>query len=112
MECITIYKKDLNYYMFLLYVIHNFRHKGINVVFNEVVADDLRDIISPTGTHMAVVSLACGPPEELEVSENLYVSNGLSEYVKYFKDEKLLYNFNKFILVADFEKLKYVTSRL
>ena len=89
MECITIYKKDLKYYMFVLYVIHNFRHKGINVVFNEVVADDLRDIISPTGTHMAVVSLACGPPEELEVSENLYVSNGLSEYVKYFKDEKL-----------------------
>ena len=34
MECITIYKKDLKYYMFILYVIHNFRHKGINVVFN------------------------------------------------------------------------------
>lgn len=111
MECITIYKKDLKYYMFVLYVIHNFRHKGINVVSNEVIADDLRDMISPTGTQIFLKDLWV-PAEEIQVSESLYVSKGLSEYVKYFKDEKLLYNFNKFILVADFEKLKYVTSKL
>mgnify|MGYP000057547906 CR=1 FL=1 len=111
MECITIYKKDLKYYMFILYVIHNFRHKGINVVFNEVINEDLWSILEPTGTHMTVMKTETLPKDK-KISDGLYLSKGLHSYVKYFKDEKLLYNFNKFILVSDFEKLLYVVGKL
>ena len=111
MECITIYKKDLKYYMFILYVIHNFRHKGINVVFNEVVNEDLWASLEHTGAHMTKTETET-IPGDIKVADRLYVSKGLRAYIKYFKDEKLLYNFNKFILVADYERLLYVVGKL
>lgn len=104
MECIIVYKKDLKYYMFINYIIRNFEYKGIKIIFNDLVSDDLGDIVE-NEVSSTNWDNSCISTEELKVAEGLYLSKGLSHFIDYFNDEELLFKFNKFILVSDFKKL-------
>ncbi len=104
MEQITIYKRSLRDYMFVNYVLYNTPIKSVNIILNDIVSDDIGDIVQDHANKLKWDNCNL-TKSEIEINNNLHISSGLKKYLKAYKNENLLYNFHRFILVGHFKKM-------
>jgi len=105
MEKIVVHKKNLKHYFFVNYVLYNYDYKKIQIIFNDIVSDDIEDLVEEQA-HSLIWDNNKEHKTKIKIDDELYISSGLKKFIVYFNQEKLITNFNKFILVSFYQKLK------
>lgn len=90
--------------MFVSYVLHNAPLKSINIIFNDIVSDDIGDIVADFANELKWDPFS-RKKAEIKINNNLHISSGLKEYLETYNNENLLYNFHRFILVGHFKRM-------